>query len=59
MSVILKGLTPQVFYHPDDLKGLKRLETIPGVKKFIADTISNLREKFRLTRKTLCLPKDH
>lgn len=46
MSVILKGLTPQVFYHPDDLKGLKRLETIPGVKKFIADTISNLREKF-------------
>lgn len=46
MSVILKGLTPQIFYHPDDLKGLKRLETVPGVKKFIADTISNLREKF-------------
>lgn len=46
MSVILKGLTPQAFYHPDDLKGLKRLEVVPGIKKFLAETISNLREKF-------------
>ena len=46
MSVILKGLTPQAFYHPDDFKGLKRLEAVPGIKKFLAETISNLREKF-------------
>lgn len=46
MSVILKGLTPQAFYHLDDLKGLKRLEAVPGINKFLAETISNLREKF-------------
>lgn len=46
MKVTLNGLTPQAFYHPEDLKGLKRLEAVPGIKKFLAETISNLREKF-------------
>lgn len=46
MKVALKGLTPQDFYHPEDLKGLKRLEAVPGIKRFLAETISNLREKF-------------
>lgn len=46
MKIYLKGLTPHDFYHPDDLKGLKRLEAVPGIKKFLAETISNLREKF-------------
>lgn len=46
MIVNLKGLTPKVFYHPEDLKGLKRLESVPGIKKFLAETISNIREKF-------------
>ena len=46
MKVTLKDLSPQAFYHPEDLKGLKRLEAVPGIKKFLAETISNLREKF-------------
>lgn len=46
MRVTLKELSPQAFYHSEDLKGLKRLESVPGIKKFLAETISNLREKF-------------
>ncbi len=46
MIVSLKGLDPQEFYDSEDLKGLKRLEAVPGIKKFLAETISNLREKF-------------
>lgn len=44
--MILKNLKAEDFYHPDDLKSLKRLEAVPGIKKFLAETISNLREKF-------------
>ncbi len=46
MVTTLQGLTADVFYHPDDLKDLKRIEAVPGIKKFVAETISTLREKF-------------
>lgn len=46
MMRLLKTLAPQDIYDPEDLNGLKRLDAIPGMKKFLAETISNLREKF-------------
>lgn len=46
MRVKLKGLNTSDFTHPDDEKGLKRMDAVPGVKKFLAETISDLREKF-------------
>lgn len=48
--MILKNLKAEDFYHPDDLKGLKRLEVVLGIKKFLAETISNIREKFTSLR---------
>ena len=44
--MILKNLSASDFYDEEDLKGLKRLEAVPGIKKFVAETISNLREKY-------------
>ncbi len=46
MEVKLKGLSASEFYDPDDLKGLKRLQAVPGIRKFVAETISNIREKY-------------
>lgn len=46
MEVRLKNLSATDFYDDEDLKGLKRLEAVPGIKKFVAETISNLREKY-------------
>lgn len=46
MRVKLKGISPQDFIHPEDEKGLKRMDAVPGLKKFLAETISDLREKF-------------
>lgn len=46
MGVILQNLSAADFYDEEDLKGLKRLEAVPGIKKFVAETISNLREKY-------------
>ena len=39
--MILKNLSASDFYDEEDLKGLKRLEAVPGIKKFVAETISN------------------
>lgn len=43
---VLRGLNFKDFIHPEDQKGLKRMDAVPGVKKLLAETISNLREKF-------------
>lgn len=42
----LRGLSAADFYDPDDLKGLKKLESVPGIKKIVAEIISNIREKY-------------
>lgn len=46
MRVKLKGISAKDFIHPEDEKGLRRMEAVPGMKKFLAETISDLREKF-------------
>ncbi len=46
MRVKLKGVSAKDFMHPEDEKGLKRMDAVPGIKSFVAETISNLREKF-------------
>lgn len=46
MKVRLKALSADEFYDPDDLKGLKRLQAVPGIQKFVTETISNIREKY-------------
>ena len=46
MKVRLKALSADEFYDPDDLKGLKRLQAVPGIRKFVTETISNIREKY-------------
>ena len=46
MSEILKGLSAKEFINPEDKRGLERLDAVPGMKKFLAETISNIREKF-------------
>ena len=46
MRVKLKGLSAKDFIHPEDEKGIKSMDAVPGLKKFLAETISNLREKF-------------
>lgn len=46
MRVKLKGISPRDFIHPEDEKDLKRMDAVPGMKKFLAETISDLREKF-------------
>lgn len=42
----LKNLSASDFYDAEDWKGLKRLEAVPGIKNFIAENISTIREKF-------------
>lgn len=46
MTLKLNGLSASDFFDPEDLKELNRLQSIPGVKKFIAETISTIREKY-------------
>lgn len=46
MRVKLKGLCAKDFYHPEDERGLRRMDAIPGIRKFLAEIISDLREKF-------------
>ncbi len=46
MRVKLKGVSAKDFTHPDDENGLKRMDAVPGMRKFLAETISDLREKF-------------
>lgn len=46
MAKILKGLSVEEFLHPEDREGLRRLDAVPGVKSFLAETISNIRERF-------------
>lgn len=45
MRAKLTGIEAADFIHSEDQKGLTRMEAVPGMKKFLAETISNLREK--------------
>lgn len=45
-KVKLKGLSAKDFIHPEDQNGLDRMDAVPGLKKFLAETVSDLREKF-------------
>lgn len=46
MAKILKELSVEEFLHPEDKEGLRRLDAVPGMKSFLADAISNVRERF-------------
>ena len=46
MRARLKGLLATDFIHPDDEKSVHKMDTIPGMKKFLAETVSNIRGKF-------------
>ena len=42
---ILHGLKADSYISPEDKAGLDKLNAIPGVKKFLIDTVSMFREK--------------
>ena len=46
MPKILNGLSANDFIHPEDKSGLERLDAVPGMKSILAETVSNIREKF-------------
>ena len=46
MPKILNGLSAHDFIHPEDKSGLERLDAVPGMKSILAETVSNIREKF-------------
>lgn len=46
MRTRLKNVPVQELLHPDDAKSLNKLDAVPGMKKLLTETISNLREKF-------------
>ncbi len=46
MPKILKGLSAIEFLNPEDKEGLNKLDAVPGLKSFLAETVSNIREKF-------------
>lgn len=46
MSKILNGLLIEEFIHLEDKDGLRKIDAIPGMRKFLAETVSNVRERF-------------